>query len=136
MAKASGDLRVGVTSRGDFPLAEVCEQFGRAYWLMIYSPAENQWYAIDNNLNRTLSHDAGIATANTMMDAGVTVVLTGETGPKAFRTLTAAGITVVHNVSGLVEDALSDWNIGRLSQASVANDSGSPNCLLGQYAKE
>ena len=128
------DWIVGVTSRGDSSFAEVCDQFGRAYWLMIYSPAECRWYAIDNNQNRNCPNGAGIATAKTMIDAGVQIVLTGETGPKAFRTLSAAGISVVHNVRGFVEDALCDWQNGRLSPASLANDSGSPNCLLKQYA--
>ena len=129
----SGDLRVGVTSREESPLSEVCEQFGRSYWLMIYSPAECRWYAIDNGPNRSLSNGAGVATAETIIDAGVTVVLTGETGPKAFRTLKAAGISIVHNVRGGVEEALSDWLSGRLTPACLANDSGSPDCLLGQY---
>ena len=127
------DFRIGVTSRGESPLSEVCEQFGRSYWLMIYSPAERRWYSIDNSLNRIRSSGAGIATAETMIDAGVGVVLTGETGPKAFRTLKAAEISVVHNVGGIVEEALRDWLGGRLTQASLANEVGSPNCLLRQY---
>jgi predicted Fe-Mo cluster-binding NifX family protein len=127
----SRDMRVGVTARGDSPLSEVCGQFGRAYWLMIYSPADRRWYAIDNDLNRTRSNNAGIGTAETMIAAGVKIVLTGETGPKAFRTLKAAGISVVHNVSGIVDEALSDWLSGHLPLAALANDSGSPNCLLG-----
>ena len=129
----SRDLRVGVTSRGDSPLSEVCEQFGRSYWLMIYSPLERRWFAIDNSENRTRVSAAGIATAETMIAAGVTVVLTGETGPKAFRVLTAAGISTVHRVSGNVEEALSEWKNGNLSIATLANDPGSPDCLLGQY---
>jgi len=129
----SADMRIGVTSRGRNPLSEVCEQFGRSYWLLIYSPAECRWYAIDNAQNRTRSTGAGIATAETMIDVGVRIVLTGETGPKAFRTLRAAGISVVHNVNGTVEEVLTEWFAGRLTIASLANDAGSPNCLLGQY---
>ena len=132
----TGDLRIGVTSRGETPLSGVCEQFGRSYWLLIYSSSECGWYALDNALNRTLANGAGVATAETMIDAGVSIVLTGETGPKAFRILKAAGISVVHNVTGLVEDALIDWQEGRLQVASLANDSGSPDCLLGQYLNQ
>jgi predicted Fe-Mo cluster-binding NifX family protein len=127
------DLRIGVTSRGEGPLSEVCEQFGRSYWLMIYSSEECRWYPIDNRLNRTLASGAGIATAEEMIDAGVKVVLTGETGPKAFRTLKAAKIGVVHNVSGVVEEAVWDWLNGSFSLASQANEAGSPNCLLGKF---
>lgn len=128
-----GELRIGVTSRGQSPMSEICEQFGRAYWILIYCPIEYRWQAIDNGPNRTRSHDAGIATAETLITAGVKVVLTGETGPKAFRTLNTAGILVVHNVRGVVEEAMRDWLSGRLQLATTANDPGSPNCLLGQY---
>ncbi len=129
----TGDIRVGVTSRGESPLSEVCEQFGRSYWLLIYNPVKCQWYAIDNGFNRVRSNGAGVAAAEIMIDAGVRVVLTGETGPKAFRTLSNAGISIVHNVSGVVEEALCEWMSGRLSLAFLANDSGSPNCLMGRY---
>lgn len=122
--------RVGVTSRGETPLSEVCEQFGRSYWLLIYRTDQCRWYAIDNGLNRSRTDGAGIATAESMIVAGVTVVLTGETGPKAFRILTSAGIAVVHDVCGIVEQARTDWVCGRFALASAANDVGNPNCLL------
>lgn len=130
--RAISDLRVAVTSRGDTPQAEVYEQFGRTYWLMIYSQAEDQWYAIDNNSNRARPNGAGLATAQVVLEMGVSIVITGETGPKAFRALTSGGVAVVHNVNGVVEDALREWLSGKLTHARLANDPGSPNCLLGR----
>ncbi len=124
--------KVAVTSRGDSPLAEVYEQFGRTYWLLIYDPQTCQWEAIDNGVNRARKSGAGVATVETLLSIGVVAVLTGETGPKVFRSLAAAGVAVVHNVTGLVEDALCDWLKGRLQLAKQANDDGSPDCLLGR----
>ncbi len=127
----SVDFKIGVSSRGESPLSDVCGQFGRSYWLLIYSSADCSWQAINNSLNRTRPCGAGVATAETMVAAGVNLVLTGETGPKAFRILRDAGISMVHDVGGTVEEALADWLGGRLLLAHVANDPGSPNCLLG-----
>lgn len=126
------DLKIAVTSRGNTPKSEVYEQFGRTYWLMIYNLAAEQWYAIDNETNRILTKDAGIATAQILLELGVSIVMTGETGPKVFRTLSSGGVAVVHNVNGVVEDALQDWLRGEFPLARLANDPGSPNCLLGR----
>lgn len=123
-------MKIAVTSRGKDPQSAVYEQFGRAYWLLIYSPEVKVWVAIENGINRARTSNAGVATAEFLQGMGVTAVLTGETGPKAFRTLNQAGIDVFHNVSGIVEEALIDWQEGRLAPASLANDVGSPNCLL------
>ncbi len=128
------EMKIAVTSRGESHLSEVCGQFGRSYWLLIYSPGQDRWFAIDNAKNRTLKNGAGIATAMELKELGVTVVLTGETGPKAFRTLKAAGISVVHDVTGIVNDAIRDWSNGCLPEAAFANDAGSPDCLLQQVA--
>ncbi len=127
---AIDNRKVAITARGNSSDSEVYEQFGRTYWLLIYSETDDSWEAIDNSCNRKLNCGAGIATAELLVQEGVAVVLTGETGPNAFRTLSAAGILVVQNVVGRVKDALQDWQGGCLSFAQSANDVGSPNCLL------
>lgn len=127
-----GEKNVAVTSRGDNPQADVYEQFGRTYWLVIYNPETDEWTALDNSENRARKSGAGLATAEILLNAGVVAVLTGETGPKAFRALSSAGISIVHNVSGTVEGAVLDWKVGNLEPAFVANDDGSPDCLLGR----
>lgn len=85
---------------------------------------------IDNSENRALANGAGSSTAEMMKELGVGQVLTGETGPKAFRVLSQAGIKVSHGICGLVNDVLEAWKKGELPPAKAANDNGSPNCLL------
>ncbi len=128
-------MKIAISARGTSPDSEVDERFGRAYWLLIYCDQSQDWDAIDNSENRVRPRGAGIRAAELLIEHGVGVLLTGETGPKAFRTLKAAGISMVHNVSGLVEDALIDWQAGRLQFASMVNDSGSPVCLLSPHLK-
>ena len=121
---------IAVSARSGDCRAEVYERFGRAYWFMLFNPADGHWQAFNNEENRALTAEAGVATVESLLELGVRVVLTGETGPRAFRALTAAGVVVVQDVVGNVEEAVELWLAGRLVPASQANDPGSPNCLL------
>ena len=49
----------------------------------------------------TMAQGAGIETAERMSAAGVTVVLSGYVGPKAFEALKAAGIKVCQDLDGM-----------------------------------
>ena len=52
------------------------------------------------------------------------VVLTGNCGPKAFKTLKAAGVKVVVGVSGKIEEAIQAYLRGELEDAKDANVEG------------
>lgn len=123
--------RIAVTTRGESPDAQVYERFGRTYWLLIYDPLLDSWEAIDNRFNRNLMKGVGVATAEELIRSGVAVVITGETGPKAYRTLAGAGVKVVQDVAGTAYEAVQDWLAGEMSPAREANDAGSPSCLMG-----
>ena len=127
---AVSSRKIAITSCSDSKVSQIYERFGRTYWLLIYDPANDSWQAIDNQSNRNCRHSAGVATASELVRHGVSVVLTGETGPKAFRTLTAAGVEVVQNVSGSVFEVVQAWLAGELVPATAANDAGSPDCLM------
>lgn len=85
---------------------------------------------VDNSLNREKAKGAGSSTAEMMKELGVQQVLTGETGPKAYRVLSQAGINVCHEMCGMVRDALESWRNEHIEPAKAANDNGSPSCLL------
>ena len=121
---------IAVSARQSDFRSEVYERFGRAYWFMLYSPADDCWKAFNNEFNRARTDEAGVATVRALLEFGVTVVLTGETGPRAFRALTTAGVVVVQNVAGSVEEAVQSWCDQCLVPARQANDPGSPHCLL------
>ena len=123
-------MKIAISSRGPTPFSDIDERFGRAYWFLVYSDGEDSWVPVDNSKNRSLANGAGSSTAEMMKELGVDLVLTGETGPKAFRVLNQAGIKVCHGVCGLVRDVYESWQNQELPLARAANDSGSPNCLM------
>lgn len=127
-------MRVAITAREPSPDSDVDERLGRAYWLLIHDLGLGTWESLDNSGNRNVLHGAGFRTAQALIELGVTHLLTGETGPKAFRTLHAAGITVFHGAAGTVREAFDAWQEGRLRRAAAANEIGSPYCLMGEQA--
>ena len=56
-----------------------------------------------------------------MIDAGAKAVLTGNCGPNAERTLSAAGVKLYTAVTGTVEEAVKLFKSGKLSEASGPN---------------
>ncbi len=89
------------------------------------------WEAVDNAENRTALCGAGKMTAQALVDLKVSLLITGETGPKAFRILHLAGISVFHNAIGTAAEAVEQWRRGAMEEAKAANENGSPYCLMG-----
>ena len=71
---------------------------------------------------------AGIATTEHLADAGVSVVISGYVGPKAFEALQTAGITVIQDMDGMtVGQALEKYRAGKCQAAAAPNhEAGNP----------
>jgi len=70
---------------------------------------------------------AGISTAQMIANKGVQVVLTGNCGPNAYQTLSAAGVQVITGVTGRIREAVEAYKTGRLqpsAQPSVGSHYG------------
>jgi predicted Fe-Mo cluster-binding NifX family protein len=57
-------------------------------------------------------------------ELGVEAVVTGHVGPKAFRTLQAAGVAVYVGAEGSVRQAVDALTAGRLERADKPNVEG------------
>jgi predicted Fe-Mo cluster-binding NifX family protein len=117
-------VRIAVTARDRDPAGAVDERFGRAYWLLVYDEETEAWEPFENARARNAVQGAGIQAAQALAERQVQVLLTGVTGPKAFRSLEAAGIEVFHGATGTPESALADWRAGRLERATGATAVG------------
>ncbi|GAB4556326.1 MAG: NifB/NifX family molybdenum-iron cluster-binding protein [Geothermobacteraceae bacterium] len=129
-------MKVAISSCGPTPDCLIDERLGRAYWLLIYSFEDDTWDAVDNSGNRAAACNAGLRTAETLVEMGVTHVLTGEVGPKAFRILRNAGVRLFLGASGTAAGALLGWQRGEIAEAPAPNQSGSPFCLTGRSTEE
>jgi predicted Fe-Mo cluster-binding NifX family protein len=124
-------VKIAVTARGPHPDCEIDESFGRAYWFLLFEEEWSSWEPVDNQEIRKALNNAGQMACELLREYGVDVLITGETGPKAFRCLSAAGIAVYHGAAGTVQETLQAWAEGRLELAGQANSKGSPYCLIG-----
>lgn len=117
-------MKVGVTARGEDMASEVDPRFGRARWFVVVDTESGEFKAIDNSVSADATHGAGPQAAERVSNEGVEVVITGNCGPNAFRTLAAAGIRVVVGAEGTVSDAVAAFKDGKLAQVDEPNVEG------------
>jgi len=106
-------MKIAITSQGNDLHAEVDPRFGRCQVFIIYDTETDTFEALDNT-NASLGGGAGIQSAQTLSEEGAEAVLTGNIGPNAFRTLSAAGIKAFAGVSGKISEVVDQFKKGTL----------------------
>ncbi|MFO7866888.1 MAG: NifB/NifX family molybdenum-iron cluster-binding protein [Candidatus Aminicenantes bacterium] len=113
-------MKIAVTSSGTQLNSPVDPRFGRAPYFLIVD-SETMELQAEKNPNLGASSGAGIQSAQMIAEKKAEVLLTGSCGPNAFQTLRAAGVNVVTNVSGTVEDAVKSFSSGRYQPSQQPN---------------
>ncbi|MEW6351206.1 MAG: NifB/NifX family molybdenum-iron cluster-binding protein [Thermodesulfobacteriota bacterium] len=114
-------MRIAVTSAGRDLDAEMDPRFGRAQYILIVDEDGTLIEAVDNSAGVNARGGAGIQAGKTVADRHVEVLITGNCGPNAFRTLQAAGVKVVVRQTGSVREALARLKRGELAFAESPN---------------
>jgi predicted Fe-Mo cluster-binding NifX family protein len=117
-------MKIAIPAVDREPTATIDARFGRAPWFLVYDTEMLTWVAVENSPNLQAVQGAGIQSAETLVRHGVTVVLTPHCGPKAFRVLQAAGVTIYLGVNGTVAEALAAYQTGSIQPASSADVEG------------
>lgn len=123
MSEAGLASRVTVSSIGMTADDQVDEHFGRARYFII-ADEQGDITVLDNTENRNALQGAGIAAAELVASAGVSAVITGHLGPKAFAALSAAGLRGYEGTGLSVGEALKRFaaeGLRELSEASEAH---------------
>lgn len=115
---------IAVSSRGKDLTGEVDPRFGRAKYFLLVDSRTMDFQVAENHQSLNLPQGSGIQAAQNVANHEPEVVLTGNCGPKAFKTLQAAGVKVVVGVSGKIEDAIQAYLRGELEHAKDANVEG------------
>jgi predicted Fe-Mo cluster-binding NifX family protein len=93
------------------------QRFGRTRCLLIIDLPDRTTMVIDNKPELHAAQDAGIQAAQKVIDSHADALITGHCGPKAFRALQAAGVTVYKVSDGSVAQALDRFDEGELTAA-------------------
>ncbi len=103
-------MKIAISSTGKEIDSKVDPRFGRADYLVIVETASGAIVQVIDNLDaRNASQGAGINAASRIAEAGAQVILTGRVGPKAADVCEKAGIEMVNDVSGTVDDAVQQY---------------------------
>jgi len=114
-------MRIVITSQGNDLEAEVDSRFGRASKFLLVETDTMSLQVIENSQSLNLTQGAGIQAAQNVIPHMPDVVLTGNCGPKAFKTLKAASVDVVLGVKGKIKDAIQAYLEGKYQPAKASN---------------
>jgi predicted Fe-Mo cluster-binding NifX family protein len=116
-------MKLAISSYGKDLNAVLDPRFGRCACFLIVDPDDMSFEVFDNE-SGSLGGGAGIQSAQFLASKGVNVVITGNCGPTALQTLSAAGIELFLGQSGTIREVVDRFKKGSLtSTASATVDS-------------
>ena len=112
-------MKIAITSSGDNLDSQMDPRFGRCQYFVIVDPDTMDFEAMQNE-SAMASGGAGIQAAQTIINAGINTLITGNVGPNAFEVLSTAGIETMTGASGTVRQALELYKSSSLQSAASA----------------
>jgi predicted Fe-Mo cluster-binding NifX family protein len=100
--------------------ADIDPRFGRCQYFIIVDSDTMEFEAVKNE-SMMAAGGAGISAAQMIAKKGAEVVLTGNCGPNAHDTLSAAGVQVITGVTGQVKAAIDAFNKGEYKVTEQPN---------------
>ncbi len=123
-------MKIAVSAAGDNLDAHVDPRFGRCSYFII-ADSETMNFEVVPNMAAGAMGGAGIQAAQTMASKGVKAIITGNVGPNAFQTLSAAGSEVVVGAFGTVREAIEKYRKGELNKTGAPTVQGHHGMGMG-----
>ncbi len=118
-------MKIAVTSSGAGLDSKVDRSFGRANWFIVVDETDGSFKAHSNRDNVEALQGAGAQAGQQVADMGAEVLLTGNVGPTALKTLQAASIRVfVVKDEMTVAEAIARWKEGKLPETKETTFEG------------
>jgi len=112
-------MKVCVTATAGDLNAQIDPRFGRCQYFVFVDSDTMAFEAMPNEAIAAPG-GAGIQAAQTVVNKGVDVLISGNIGPNAFQVLSAAGVKVVTGAYGTVKEAVEMYKTGKLSETGVS----------------
>lgn len=112
-------MNVCVTATAGDLNAQVDPRFGRCQYFVFVDSDTMAFEAMPNEAIAAPG-GAGIQAAQTVVNKGMDVLISGNIGPNAFQVLSAAGVKVVTGAYGTVKEAVEMYKNGKLSETGVS----------------
>jgi predicted Fe-Mo cluster-binding NifX family protein len=118
-------MKITISSQGENLDSTVDPRFGRAAQFILYDTETASFEVVSNEQGLNAAQGAGIKSAEVISRLGANVLITGHCGPKAFETLSAAGIEIVLGAEGFTcSQALEKYKAGELKPSGTSDVSG------------
>ena len=117
-------MKIAVTAQDKELSSEIDLRFGRAKWLIVMDTKTGNFEARSNDVNLNAVQGAGIQTGSNIANLGVEAVITGNVGPNAFKTLSAADVKIFLAGKQTVAEAVESFKAGKLKEIDDANVEG------------
>jgi len=118
-------MKIVVTSYGKDLESKVDKSFGRAKWFILVDTEGGTFEAHSNEQNFNAAQGAGIQAAQNVANLEAEAVLTGNVGPNAFRTLSAASVKIfIVKGDVTVRQAIDEWEEGNLPETTESTIEG------------
>ena len=113
-------MKLAISSSGKDLNSQIDPRFGRCAYFLVINP-DDMSFEVFNNDSAVLGGGAGIQSAQFVASKGVDAVITGNCGPNAVQTLTAAGVELFAGQAGTVKAVVERFKKGQLRPTSEAN---------------
>lgn len=91
-------------------------RFGRCRNLIVLDSSSSDFKVVENAQNLNAAQGAGIQSAQNVIASGAQALVTGHCGPKAFKVLQAAGVSIYLGEEKSIRSLLEDFRNGNLEQ--------------------
>jgi len=112
-------MKVAVSSNGNNLDAQLDPRFGRCAYFLVINPDDMSFEAFEND-SAFQGGGAGIQSAQFLSSKGVNAVITGNCGPNAVQTLSAAGVELFSGQAGTVKEVVESFKKGILRPTNEA----------------
>jgi len=113
-------MKIAVSSSGNDLDSQVDPRFGRCAYFIIVETDDMGFEAFENG-SIALGGGAGIQAGQFVASKGAKAVITGNVGPNAVQTLSAAGVETFVGQSGTVREAIERYTKGKINSTSTPN---------------
>ena len=113
-------MKVAVSVSGKDLDASIDQRFGRCAYFLIVETDDMSFEVFDNE-SAALGGGAGIQSAQFVASKGAKAVITGNCGPNAVKTLSAAGVEVFLGITGTIKEAVKKYKSGNIAPTEKAN---------------
>ena len=117
-------MKIAITAAKNSLDSEIDPRFGRTAFFAVYETDDDTVNFVNNEQNLNAASGAGIQAAQNVIATGAKVIITGNCGPKAFKTLNAANIKIIVGAAGTVKEVAEKFKKGEFTYTDSANVEG------------